>query len=719
MRPRRAKVLTGGYNRAIASTAMPTSSPSDESGSKMKTHRIAALLASLTLIGLANVMATEAMRTDVSPCVPSQSINAAEMQQRDAWTKDHLPSSSATSPQSLGFSFVYDGQPSEQILRTWQRTCSSKQIERGRTQTTIAWIDAKTGLELSWVGVRYADFPVVEWTIYFKNTNPKNTPILEKIQALDSQFERAPSGEFVLKYHKGDTCGPDLYQPLEQSLSPNASMTFAPNGGRASNGAFPYYNLTMPGGGVMLAVGWPGQWSATFARDAQRGLHVVAGQQRTHLSLRPGEEIRTPLIAMLFWQDVASQRAQNVWRRWMIAHNVPRTADGKLPPTIVLGNTSLEFNEMCNATEENQNHFLDRYQEERIKIDYWWMDAGWYPCKGWPQTGTWEPDLKRFPKGLRGISDHARAKGVKTLVWFEPERVAEGTWLAKNHPEWLLGNKLLDLGNPPARKWLTDHVDCVIRQQGIDLYRQDFNMDPLSFWQHADSPDRQGMTENLHVQGYLAYWDALRQRHPSLIIDSCASGGRRNDLETMRRAVPLHPTDFNYSNLTVKQAFHHSLFHWIPYFGSNTLPIQRVDTYAYRSGHAMAMVLGYDLRRKDLDYDLLRKQAEEARRVQEYYLGDYYRLTPYNRDEDGWIAWQFHRPELGEGVVQAFRRPKSDEPTKPFKLAGLDPEVSYEVTDFDSPTSKRLKGRELIEKGLPVTISAKPGAAVITYKRAP
>ena len=64
------------------------------------------------------------------------------------------------------------------------------------------------------------------------------------------------------------------------------------------------------------------------------------------------------------------------------------------------------------------------------------MDAGWYPANetGWPKTGTWEVDTKRFPGGLRAISDHAHAKGVKTIVWFEPERVHAGTWLAENHP---------------------------------------------------------------------------------------------------------------------------------------------------------------------------------------------------------------------------------------------------------------------------------------------
>ena len=66
---------------------------------------------------------------------------------------------------------------------------------------------------------------------------------------------------------------------------------------------------------------------------------------------------------------------------------------------------------------------------------------------------------------------------------------------------------------------------------------------------------------------------------PNLIIDSCASGGRRNDLETMRRAIALHPTDYNYGHLAAKQAFHSSLFQWLPCFGSNTVPVDTVNAY--------------------------------------------------------------------------------------------------------------------------------------------
>ena len=201
-----------------------------------------------------------------------------------------------------------------------------------------------------------------------------------------------------------------------------------------------YFNLEVPtGSGVIVAVGWPGQWASSWIRDEAVGLRVRAGQELTHLKLLPGEEIRTPLMVLQFWtQDWI--RAQNVWRRWMLAHNVPKPG-GKVPQPELFGCSSHLFDEMQDANEENQKACIDRYLEEGIKIGHWWMDAGWYPFGnvGWPKTGTWEVDTKRFPRGLRAISDYAHSKGVKTIVWFEPERVHPDTWLTKNHPEWILG----------------------------------------------------------------------------------------------------------------------------------------------------------------------------------------------------------------------------------------------------------------------------------------
>jgi alpha-galactosidase len=653
-------------------------------------------------------------------CIPASVGRAAEfvtpgeMQQRNQWVKEHLTSA----PPRVPFSFVYAGRASQDLLREWPVKGENERIDDSRTRHTVMWSDPKSLLEVRCIAVEYDDYPAVEWTVYFQNKGKESSPILETVQGIDILLARGQEREFVLHHWKGDTFAPDLYQPLVTTLGPGHIERFAPQGGRGTNGAFPYYNLVTPGGGIMIAVGWPGQWASSFVRDSARGLRITAGQEHTHLTLRPGEQVRTPLVASVFWQGESLVRAQNLWRRWMFAHNVPRTKGGKLPSPILFGNTSGEFNEMCNANEENQKYFIDRYIEERIPIGYWWMDAGWYPCDGqWPKTGTWEPDLARFPRGLRAISDHARGKGVRTLVWFEPERVAQGTWLAQNHPEWLLGGTLLNLGQAAARDWLTDHIDRVLREQGISLYRQDFNMDPLPFWRKNDPPNRQGITENLHVQNYLAYWDALRQRHPDLIIDSCASGGRRNDLETMRRAIALHPTDYNYGDLTAKQAFHSSLFQWLPCFGSNTVPVDTVSAYAIRSGHAMNVVLGYDLRRKDLDYPLLRKLAAEWQQIVPCYSGDYYPLIPYNRDDTRWLAWQFDRPDHGDGVVEAFRRAMAEPGSFVVRLEGLDPAAKYEVIDLDSGNASSSSGSELMRDGLAIEVRAKPGATALRYRK--
>ncbi len=61
----------------------------------------------------------------------------------------------------------------------------------------------------------------------------------------------------------------------------------------------------------------------------------------------------------------------------------------------------------------------------------------------------------------------------------------------------------------------------MIRSEGIDWYREDMNgAGPLPAWRKTDAKDRQGITENLYIQGHLKFWDELRCRHPHLRIDS-------------------------------------------------------------------------------------------------------------------------------------------------------------------------------------------------------
>jgi alpha-galactosidase len=615
------------------------------------------------------------------------------------------------------FSFRYGGRPSSYLLKTCEFDRTSRRLDENRIEHTLTYTDPKTGLVVRAVAVEYHDFPAVEWTLYFHNTGAASSPVLENIQALDTRFERSEDGEFVLHHSKGSLATSTDFEPFADRLEPKAEKRITAAGGRPTNTDMCYFNIALPGEGVIVALGWPGQWAAQFARDEATGLRVQAGQELTHFRLLPGEEVRSPLVALVFWQGDWID-GQNVWRRWMIAHNLPRPG-GQLPAPLLSTGTNGYTIEMQGANEQNEKEFMQQYFDRGWKFDYWWMDAGWYRFKdGWWNTGTWDPDPERFPHGFRPISDFVHEHGAKTIVWFEPERVTAGSWLWENHPEWLLGkgdgNRLLYLGNPEGRKWLTDHVDQLLTEQGIDLYRQDFNFDPLQLWRDNDAPDRQGITEIRHVTGYLAYWDELRRRHPGMLIDTCASGGRRDDLETLRRAVPLWRSDYGYDDPPAMQDLTYGLALWVPYFGTG---IRSSNPYSFRSTMAMAMGAGPDPRSKNVDFPSLGRLAAQWRQIAPYYYGDFYPLTPYTTENSAWVAWQFNRPGSSDGVVQAFRRSESPTEKARFKLRGLDATAQYAVSDLDTSGEARFSGRELEEQGLPITINARPGEVIVTYRQ--
>ncbi len=617
------------------------------------------------------------------------------------------------------FSFLYDGKPSQELLKSWTFKKETFWQDEFRKQTILTYTDPATKLEIKCVAVQWLNFPVVEWTVYLKNTSGVKTPIIKDLRAIDILLNHPEKESVVLHSIRGDSNSMRSFEVRQNEMGVGAELKFAPIGGRPTNGEWPYYNFKMSDKGVMMAVGWPGQWSSCFNRDAA-GLRLNAGQELTYFVLLPGEEVRTPLIAMLFYRGDWIG-GQNLWRQWMICHNTPQRNGKRLTPPHLTACSSWQFSEMEKANEQNQKDFIDGYLKRGIKLDYWWMDAGWYvgACeKGWYRAvGTWDVDKApdRFPNGLRPISDYAHSKGVDIVVWFEPERVHAGTWLAENHPEWILGGKdggLLNLGHPDAWQWLVNHIDTMIADEGIDLYRQDFNMDPLRYWRSNDAEDRQGITENKHVTRYLAYWDELQRRHPGMLIDSCASGGRRNDLETMRRAVPLLRSDYVWEPVG-NQGQTYGLSLWLPFYGAGFTSPKDYSAYSHRSLMCPHQTMIYDVR-ADLDDNLLIKLYREWLDVAPYFYGDFYPLTSWNLSETDWIAWQFNQTGIG-GFVSAFRRSQCHFLSARFRLSGLDPDAEYRIENTDTTESMIRTGNELMEKGLLIKIPEQPGAVIVKY----
>ena len=406
----------------------------------------------------------------------------------------------------------------------------------------------------------------------------------------------------------------------------------------------------------------------------------------------------------------------------MWAHNIPRLG-GKVLQPMTGGFDGYYFPDL-RTTEKGEMQAIDRYAEEHLLPDCWWIDAGWFQMtdsKGvssfW-NAGTWDIETKQYPNGLRPVFDHAKAKGIgKGILWFEPERVAPGRWLSEQHPEWLLGRegqyKLLNLGNPEAWNWVTNMVDKTLKDAGITIYREDFNFGPLDCWRYNEPEDRQGINEIKHVTGHLAFWKELLKRDPNRMIDTCASGGQRLDIETLRLSVPLWRSDYSWEPVGM-QCITYGLSLWVPYQGTGVVSD---DLYVMRSDMTPFFLMSWDMNRKDINYDRLRNLMAEWRKISRYYKGDFYPLCAYSLSNSVWMAWQYNCPEENAGLIQVFRRADSPYVSALFVLKGLDSSAEYRVVNTDTGTSRLYTGKKLMSDGFSVTIKNVPSAVNYVYTK--
>jgi alpha-galactosidase len=658
------------------------------------------------------------------------------------------------------FSFYYAGQSSASLLRQWRAVRHKISASPGRSEESVTWRAPTGELQVRAVVVVYESYGATEWTVSFTNPSSNTSQRLSEVLAADTVVNGSPKAPYVLHHFNGSSQQANDYAPQTSLLAPGTAQLLYPVGGRPSNGTWPYFNISWEDQGAMVAIGWPGQWTAQLLVDENEGLRLKAGMtsadplQQSYSDvadallldtiLESGEEVRTPLMVIMPWSADSWLLAQNMWRRWMVDYNLPRFG-GSLPTPITptTGNLSL----LPNQSEELSA--IDTYARQRTTRDHggfythWWVDAGWYAIpsllpQNWSNgVGDWFSDPKRFPDGMRPTFQRAMDHGMKSLLWSEPERVGFATELFDKHRDWLIpppdpdadASFLLDFGNADAWAWSVERFDSIITNQAaqgheLDVFRQDFNMDPLDYWNAKDIPGRIGMTQVKHVTGHLAFWDELRRRHPHLWIDSCASGGRRNDLETMRRSVPLLRSDYQFEP-TGNQCQTYGISLWLPYYGTGVGPQTTNDgawgsgQYVVRSSLAPSYASSVDAgTASEEDWALLRTMNEEFVRIQDDLLySDFYPLTGFSLEDDVWMAFQFDRPTAGSGAVLVFRRPDAQAATMRFILHGLDAGRHYRIENFDLSGTELLSGKSLMQQGLEFSLLDAPASAIVHYER--
>ena len=103
-------------------------------------------------------------------------------------------------------------------------------------------------------------------------------------------------------------------------------------------------------------------------------------------------------------------------------------------------------------------------------------------------------------------------------------------------------------------------------------------------------------------------------------------------------------------------------------------------------------------------WDLMKQCYNEYNQIREYYYDDYYQLTDYTINANRWNGWEFFDKQSSSGFAQFYCTEKSTELTKTFKLKGLDASKTYKITDFDGLVSVTATGKDLMDKGITITV---------------
>ncbi|MBR5428573.1 MAG: alpha-galactosidase [Clostridia bacterium] len=543
----------------------------------------------------------------------------------------------------------------------------------------------------------------------FEHRGEENSGIVSCVRSLDLSLPA--DGDPVWESIKGDSCGKESFNPLKKTFAPGDTLHVEPKFGRPSDtDGFPYFDLALSGSAATFGIGWSGQWVLELERT-QTELRLRAGLAVAETFLYPGEGFRAASVLCASAEDISASR--RAFRRLTFDRFSPHTENGEyvtLP--IAEQNFDRYFGKLEEwATVAGQKKCADI--AVRCHMDALWLDAGWFK-DGFPAGVGNYSFAPGFPDGLAEVGEYAHEKGLRFIQWFEPERVNCYSETYRDHADEVIVleskgsvNCLLNIGEERVRRRLTELLCDMIKAHHLDIYRQDFNICPSGYWDTEDKkhPGRRGMTEIRFVEGHYKMWDEIRARLPGLVIDNCASGGRRLDVETTRRAVPLwrsdtgcNPATQEHPNDLWSQNHILALTRYLPYHSNGSWSARPYDIRSTFSG---GIEINLDVLSPDFDHDPVVPVVEECRRLRRYWHGDFYPLTVPDNSDRIWAAWQLDLG--GEGLIIGLRRTRCPFAEFSPTLSAIDPRARYEVTVTDeemNAATNTTSGEELLRMKL-------------------
>ncbi len=572
---------------------------------------------------------------------------------------------------------------------------------------------------------------------FIENLRNEPSPLIVGVSFFRGTLE-IPAEDVPVVHHGGggvtDAVFPSKAWRIERSeLVDWAKLTLEGARGRSSNRDLPIFIVTdfADTHGVAFVAGYSGHVVNALLRESDYcSIEVEGSVQGLQLQLGPHETLRLgSMLIIPYTGDIAVGR--NLLRRTLRDEICPPAPEGIVRPAVTYVHW-FGIQDSYNAESlEREAELQASLGTEIFELDAAWALQGTHKHYG---AGNWaREDSAKFPDGIRVFADRIRALGMRFGLWFEPETVEEGTAIHQEHPEWLIPKPaayryLLDFGQKAVVDYMIDLVGGLVQAYGVEWIRMDSNLDMNEYWATIADPGTRGACELRHWQGWYRFLDALLARFPRLHVEGCSSGGRRIDLEMLKRSHSFWISDNTNFEATVHQHIG-GANHWLPshllnmeavkypLFPQKIRPYDKVGDETFSDYWLLTLCGGlFGLGGPHTAYpdainEKFRRFIARYKALRHLLAADFYPLLPQPRSVADWDAWQFHDPGTGNGMIMVFRHrgQASTMHIQPRNLGSCRP---YQLDSFPEALQVDLQNDRMVIK---VTLPDANTAGVIAY----
>jgi alpha-galactosidase len=487
----------------------------------------------------------------------------------------------------------------------------------------------------------------------------------------------------------------------QRSVVPIGQYTIENRYGRTSHEYFPGLIMGDQGfsqeqGAVFgFHLGWSGNWKWVIDRSPHGELLVQAGELFLpgEVVLEPGQFYQTPAFYLASANGLNDLSQQ--FHRFVRDRLVQFPDPAKPRP--------VHFNSWEAVYFHHDREALFKLVDLAAKVgaERFVLDDGWFRGRENDRAalGDWEVDPVKYPEGLQPLIDRVEAAGMEFGIWVEPEMVNENSDLFRSHPDWILHvppyhqpvgryQYVLNLAHQDVGSYLFNTLGKLLTQYpGIKYLKWDMNRD-------LTLPGGKDQQPSVHEQTLALYelLRRLRERHPLVEIESCASGGARVDFGILEQTCRVWASDSNDAHERVRIQRGLSNFFPPTVIGSHIGPstghqTDRKLSLSFRCAVALTGHMGMEIDLRELSpEELSTLQRWIARYKQHRSLLHSGAIRRIPTDDSAIYAHAVIAEDRERFLLFAFFTDTTLNSVQgPVRITGLDPNRSYELSLWEKP----------------------------------